>query len=348
MSEFPWENLFSVIEPQINAAGTHMWPFDSSFPLDVRFFTLGGPKEIRMNRHDYFEVREGDLVVVGSTLYHRIISCPRLKMKAVVLYFQPEVIRAAEANGEDVEYLMPFLLQDSDFPHVVPPTTGIPAEVFALMQRIRAVLPASSNRSRLTVRTYMKMILILLINHYAAYSDTREIFNRRQEAFQRLHPLFDFIENHYDQPITIQDAAGLCAMSLSYFMRFFKQVTGQSFHDYLNHFRVAKAQLLLTSTERSISEISQEVGFCDQSYFGTVFRKMVNSTPGVYRRSFGKSSQGASESEEKAPACREEEFNHFSGETSAHVFQNDWDKSLIISKESYASRGSVTNKNTLK
>jgi AraC-like DNA-binding protein len=54
---------------------------------------------------------------------------------------------------------------------------------------------------------------------------------------------------------------------------------------YLNHFRIAKAQALLATTDKSISEIGEEVGFCDQSYFGLVFRRLVHLTPRDYRKS---------------------------------------------------------------
>jgi len=38
----------------------------------------------------------------------------------------------------------------------------------------------------------------------------------------------------------------------------------------------------------SIAEISQEVGFCDQSYFGMVFRKLLNMTPRQFKEQMGK------------------------------------------------------------
>jgi AraC-like DNA-binding protein len=41
-------------------------------------------------------------------------------------------------------------------------------------------------------------------------------------------------------------------------------------------------------TDKSASDISQEMGFCDQSYFGTVFRKLVGMTPAAYRAKFRK------------------------------------------------------------
>jgi AraC-like DNA-binding protein len=89
-------------------------------------------------------------------------------------------------------------------------------------------------------------------------------------------------------PVQVEDAARLCKMSGSRFMSFFKATTGQSFHAYLNRFRVAKAQLLLTTTDKPLDSISQETGFCDQSYFGMVFRKLVGISPRVYRRRLGK------------------------------------------------------------
>jgi AraC-like DNA-binding protein len=72
-------------------------------------------------------------------------------------------------------------------------------------------------------------------------------------------------------------------MSESHFMSFFKRATGQSFMAYLNHFRIERAQTLLVTTDKPMSDISQEMGFCDQSYFGTVFRKVVGMTPAAYR-----------------------------------------------------------------
>jgi AraC-like DNA-binding protein len=81
----------------------------------------------------------------------------------------------------------------------------------------------------------------------------------------------------------VEQAALSVGMSKSSFMRFFKQTTGQPFVVYLNHFRIAKAEVLLTATAKSIAEISQEVGFCDQSYFGLVFRGAMGVSPRDYK-----------------------------------------------------------------
>lgn len=307
----PWERAYQVVEPQINAEGTHVYPFNPSFPIDVRFFILGGRQSVRMNRHHYFElycvsegrttvqiqdrlfpVRQGDLVVIGSDLYHRTIEPPSVRSRLTLLFFEPELIRANGGQGEEMEYLMPFLAQKPDFPHVIPAGSGLPSEVVKLMHRIHQELPAANARARLTVKTYLKMILILLVNHYSAYLGTNDDLNRKRADLERLRPLFEHLENHYDTAIQVEDAARLCAMSSSHFMYFFRRTTGQSFLSYVNRFRIAKAQVLLTTTNKPLAVISQEVAYCNQSHFGMVFRKLVGVTPLAYRRQLGKSDAG--------------------------------------------------------
>lgn len=296
---------FSLVEPQINAEGIHVWPFDPSCPIDVLFLNESGRHNVRMNRHGYFEVlylcsgsadchiqdrllpfNQGDLAVIGSTLYHRIErrpSSPPLTIAA--LFFEPDLIRC-DGGSDSAEYLTPFLLQDSEFPHIVAAETGVPRQVLDAMLRIRSELPASSPRARLALKTYLKMILILLVNQYEPYAGTVETYQRQQRALDRIRPLFRYLGENCGNAIQVREAARICGMSGSHFMSFFKQVTGLSFMKYLNHYRVERAQALLTNTDESMASISQEVGFCDQSYFGTVFRKVVGTTPAAYRRRF--------------------------------------------------------------
>jgi AraC-like DNA-binding protein len=128
------------------------------------------------------------------------------------------------------------------------------------------------------------MILLILANHFATYKGTIRAYERRQEHLRRLSPLFDFLERHYSEQIVISDAASLVGMSNSHFRRFFKQTTGQSFVTYLNHFRIARAQEVLESSDKTIAEVGLDVGFCDQSYFGLVFRRLTKITPLEYRQ----------------------------------------------------------------
>lgn len=302
-----WENAFSVIDPQITADGAHVRPFDPALPVDVRFYLYDRRHQIRMNRHDYFEVfylasgaltcriqdrsfrmSSGDLAVISSTHFHTMRLTANhngvTEARAGALYFLPELIRSSDLTGEEIEYLKPFLWQGDSFPHIIRNRTGIPQRIYELMTMIGAELPATSMRSRVSVKTYLKMILIVLGNYYAGRDGVTENFQRKTQALVQLRPLFEYLEKHYQEQLSVDDAARLVGMSKSHFMRFFKQATGQSFVSYINHFRIAKAQLLLATTDMPATEISQAVGFCDQSYFGLIFRKFSLMTPLQYRR----------------------------------------------------------------
>ena len=300
-----WQNPFSVIDPLMNSEGVYSWSFDPLLPIDVRFYIFNKRTNLRLNRHDYFEVlylshgemkfqihqshfdiRAGDLLLVGSTFFHRPVKQGAPPTKGVELYFLPTEVLGKDSSGEDIEYLMPFLAEDTNFPHLVPAATGIPAKVRELIYLIYAELPAKSIRNRLNARTYLKMILVLLGKHFANHQAKVGRFRHRQERIKRLRPVLTYLDEHFAETISVGTAASMVPMSKSNFMRFFRNVTGQAFVAYINHLRVAKAEWLLAATEIPISDLCQQVGFCDQSYFGTIFRRSVGMSPGRYRRQF--------------------------------------------------------------
>jgi len=106
------------------------------------------------------------------------------------------------------------------------------------------------------------------------------------ERRERLAPALALIEEHLAEDLPVARAARTVAMSPSHFRRFFKQVVGQSYVRYVHRRRVERACELIANTELSLYQIAIEVGFCDQSYFGLVFRRLLHTTPAAYRRKF--------------------------------------------------------------
>jgi len=118
---------------------------------------------------------------------------------------------------------MPFLLQDENFPHVISRNSGLPTRIFNLMLKIHQKLPATNDRSRLVARTYLEMILVMLINHYKGQFATAGAFDRRQRTLERLRPLFDYIDVHYPEPIALSCATSIVGMSKPHFMSALKK-----------------------------------------------------------------------------------------------------------------------------
>ncbi len=104
----------------------------------------------------------------------------------MVLSFLPNLLHSGAPLGDDVQYLMPFTLLGSSFPNVIPAGTGLSREILDFVERIRSELPGASERSRLAIKTYLKMILLALVNHYSELGATRESIYQHESDSRRL------------------------------------------------------------------------------------------------------------------------------------------------------------------
>jgi AraC family transcriptional regulator len=98
-----------------------------------------------------------------------------------------------------------------------------------------------------------------------------------------LQRVFEYIDMHLDERLSIQVLADTVGLSPCYFAHAFKRSTGLSPHDYLVQRRVQRVKELLSETDLPISEIALVVGFTDQSHCCRRFRERVGLTPGEYR-----------------------------------------------------------------
>jgi two-component response regulator len=113
--------------------------------------------------------------------------------------------------------------------------------------------------------------------------DKREQLTVRQNSFL-LNKAKDFVEKNYMEPdISLNTVAEHTGLSPTYFSTVFKQEVGMNFIDYLTKTRIDEAKRLLRSTDKRISDIAQEVGYRDQHYFSSAFKKYQGDTPKAYR-----------------------------------------------------------------
>lgn len=101
---------------------------------------------------------------------------------------------------------------------------------------------------------------------------------------QRMEEIVAYIRAHYNEELHLEDIATRFSFNYSYLSAFFNSQMHESFNDYLNRIRIEKACELLHQQNKSIAEISKEVGYSEHSYFCRVFRKVTGKTPSSWRR----------------------------------------------------------------
>ena len=75
-----------------------------------------------------------------------------------------------------------------------------------------------------------------------------------------------------------------CGLSTSYFSKKFKEQTGEKYIDVLTDIRIREAQRLLGTTDISVAEIVEAVGYCDDKHFRRLFHKVTGMNPLEYRK----------------------------------------------------------------
>ena len=93
----------------------------------------------------------------------------------------------------------------------------------------------------------------------------------------------NFIEMNLDRNIHAQELAALVGYSVTYFTRRFREETGFGISDYVKAARIERAKLLLETSDSSVQEISEKLGFTSRNYFTRCFREITGKTPMEYR-----------------------------------------------------------------
>lgn len=93
-----------------------------------------------------------------------------------------------------------------------------------------------------------------------------------------------YIEDHYAQPVKLEDVAGYVHLNVTYFSEMFKAERGITFSEFLANVRLEHAKKLLRDTDYGIAQIASEVGYADAKYFSKVFNKSIGIKPTGYRK----------------------------------------------------------------
>lgn len=118
---------------------------------------------------------------------------------------------------------------------------------------------------------------------------TDQVFNLSDVKHKDvIYKSIDYIRNNYMKKITLDEVASYVYLSPPYFSKIFKEEMDTNFNTYLNYIRVEMSKKLLADSSIPMVDVSNIVGFEDQSYFSKVFKKTAGQSPKKYRQSRGK------------------------------------------------------------
>jgi AraC-like DNA-binding protein len=136
------------------------------------------------------------------------------------------------------------------------------------------------------------MILIDILQKIAYSNDTQIIDNQpltiklNQHDAEKINNIYAYIMEHYTSEISLENVAKQAFMTPPAFCRYFKKITRKTLVEVVVEYRIKHACQLLSSSDKSISDVCFESGFGNISYFNKQFKEMMRETPLGYRRMF--------------------------------------------------------------
>ncbi|MBQ4159988.1 MAG: helix-turn-helix transcriptional regulator, partial [Clostridia bacterium] len=182
------------------------------------------------------------------------------------------------------EYYKPFI--HSAFETVYSLKTDAPPESTTLMHLFEEIFHLREHPtefSTLKIHGNLYQISALMLEHLPI-QQSKNIHTKNLQDLSKIEKALEIIHQDYAEPLSIDAVSHICGYSKSNFCTIFKNITGATFHSALNQQRIEIACLHLQSSDLTIEEISEKVGFTDTKSFCRVFKKILGITAGEYRK----------------------------------------------------------------
>ncbi|VXC73913.1 Transcriptional regulator, AraC family [Pseudomonas sp. 8Z] len=155
------------------------------------------------------------------------------------------------------------------------------AEAYRLTQGLQALLQSSAGDEERLFSLTRQLCDYLLGDHQ---DEPERAQQRARLAPWQERRAKELLTSSLSGRLYIAEVAQQCAMSRSHFSRAFKQSTGLSPQDWVLNLRIETAQHLLSQSNRSLTEIGQDCGFCDQAHFTRTFNRLLGVSPNRWRQ----------------------------------------------------------------
>lgn len=158
-----------------------------------------------------------------------------------------------------------------------------------LEQQIIRILQEYDHKEMLYPMALNARIFDIIVLLSRSFSQNRDIIHHKQatnkgRGMEKLDKAFQYIEDHYQEDISLMQVAKSAGFSEYHFSRIFKDITEKNFHTYLNEFRIKKSEKLLMDNHLSVIQAAHSVGFNSIATFNRVFKEIKGCTPAQYRK----------------------------------------------------------------
>ncbi|MGN8631669.1 AraC family transcriptional regulator [Blautia sp. HCP3S3_G3] len=249
-----WHTSFEIIMPTVNS-----------------YRVVCGEKD--------YHLREKDILVICPCMIHELFA-PETGERII---FQPGLnkISIKELNLLTSIISPALLITPEEYPL-------IHERVHQLMLDIKEEYFNASHYAEAAIFSKFLEILVCIGRSHKTFTQKQKDLtsSRQKEYVEKFIFITDYINEHFAENLTLEDAANLAGFSKFHFSRLFKQYTDTSFYKYLNQKRIAYAKTLLLDPQMAVTDVALQSGFSSLSAFLRMFKQMNQCTPTEFRNMY--------------------------------------------------------------
>lgn len=215
-------------------------------------------------------VSAGDVVVINSNDIHYVENkCSHLIEHYVLVDLA--FLLSSQADLCQTQYIAPLQQQQIRFRNQIPHDPEVLQQLFTLLEEYRR----QDYGYELMIKSRLYHLLVLLLRRYTVTPADDAAYKWQHQ----LRPVLQYVDEHYEQKLTLETLAAMAHMSRHHFYRLFKSITGMPPIEYVNRLRIQAASKLLQQKQLPVHEIAQAVGIPDSNYFSRLFKKYQQVSP---------------------------------------------------------------------
>ena len=238
-------------------------------PFTELFYVVDGKGEFNI-QGQRFPVKPNDFVIINPQVEHTELSSPDEPLEYIVLGI----------NGLSFSNLTPVSEGGHPFSFF-----NLRDEQKDILRYLNAMVQEATSQSmsyELVCHNLLEILLIKILRHQHFDLEV----GKQSKATKDISFIKHYLETYYHESIQLEDLASMTHLSRFYISHSFKKEIGMSPMEYFIDIRIKESKILLRTTNYSISQVADIVGFTTPTYFSKQFRKSTGISPTDYREQY--------------------------------------------------------------
>jgi AraC-like DNA-binding protein len=242
-------------------------------------YVTRGAVSFHVNEREYLLYpRSG--IFVNSGYLHMAKPAGGADSTYLCLDVSPRLLGSFAGSVFERRYVEPYVRNPALAELLLSPDVPWQEEVMRCMPQINTLCGQGGFGFEFDVVTLLGRMWVTLLRNYQEQDE--KTFGSHLKKNTVAQAIITYLQQHYTEPVTLEDLAREVSFSGSECCRLFKKVTGETIFAYLQTYRLTQSVDLLCHSDLPVSQIAYEAGFCSTSYFIKTFKGRFGITPKQY------------------------------------------------------------------